>query len=62
MNKSTIILLLTALLANGCIFDSGDEISENNLLTPFTLNITGDWNFELNEDTTFRYSSRVNSI
>ena len=59
MNKSTIILLLTALLANGCIFDSGDDISENNLLTPFTLNITGDWNFELDEDTTFRYSNYI---
>jgi|GEM_PF-6315328 len=56
-----ILMILAAVLAQGCITDSGDNQSLNSLDTPFTVNITGDWNFELEQDTTFRYTSSVNT-
>lgn len=56
-----ILMILATVLAQGCITDSGDNQSLNSLDTPFTVNITGDWNFELDQDTTFRHTSSLNT-
>jgi len=54
-----ILMILAAVMVQGCITDSGDNQPLNSLETPFTVNITGDWNFELDQDTTFRYTSSL---
>lgn len=56
-----ILVFLAAVLTRGCISDSGDNQSLNSLDTPFTVNITGDWNFELDQDTTFQFASSLNT-
>ena len=59
MDKTIILMILAAIMVQGCISDSGDNQPLNSLDTPFTVNITGDWNFELDQDTTFRYTSSL---